>query len=131
MWTGPNGGADRARLGGRLIKRLGDGLLAVFPLASDAIDVAVEIVDGSASQLGIGVRAAVHVAEIEESNDDVLGFGVTVAARVLGLADAADVLVTQAVVELLAGSGRRFNRRGGHELKGVEGSWEIFAADRN
>jgi class 3 adenylate cyclase len=73
----------------------------------------------------------VHVAEIEESNDDVLGLGVTVAARVLGVADAAEVFVTQAVVELLAGSGRRFNGHGDHELKGVEGSWQIFAADRS
>ncbi|NNE11945.1 MAG: adenylate/guanylate cyclase domain-containing protein [Ilumatobacter sp.] len=119
------------RRGGRLVKRLGDGLLAVFPLGSDAIDVAVAVVDGATSDLGIGVRATVHVAEVEETVDDVLGLGVTVAARVLGLAGAAEVLVTEAVVELLAGSGRNFSPRGAHELKGVEGSWEVHAVERS
>jgi pimeloyl-ACP methyl ester carboxylesterase len=121
--------AERAirQRGGRLVKRLGDGLLAEFPLATDALDVGRAVVDAAAANLEVGVRAAVHVAEVEETADDVLGLGVTIAARVLGLADGGEVLTTQAVVELLAGSGRRFERRGDHQLKGVDGFWAISA----
>ncbi len=114
--------------GGRLIKRLGDGLLAVFPLASDALDTGLAITN-AADDLGIGVRAAVHVAEVEEVEGDVLGLGVTVAARVLGEADGGEVLTTRAVVELLAGSAYEFTARGAHELKGVAGRWELSAVN--
>jgi adenylate cyclase len=70
------------RRGGRLIKRLGDGLLAVFPLASDAIETGLSVI-ARAESIDVGVRAAVHVAEVEEIDDDVLGIGVTITARVL------------------------------------------------
>jgi class 3 adenylate cyclase len=122
--------AERAvrRGGGRLIKRLGDGLLAVFPLASDAIDVGLEVTRAAADDLGVGVRAAVHVAEVEETDDDVLGLGVTIAARLLGLADGGEVLVTRTVSELLAGSRFEFLDRGSHELKGVAGRWAVSSA---
>jgi pimeloyl-ACP methyl ester carboxylesterase len=116
------------RRGGRLVKRLGDGLLAVFPLASDALDAGAAVARG-ADELGIGVRAGVHVAEVEAVGDDVLGLGVTLAARVLGQADGGEVLTTKAVVDMLAGSGRTFASRGRHELKGVAGEWELFSSN--
>jgi pimeloyl-ACP methyl ester carboxylesterase len=116
--------------GGRLVKRLGDGLLAVFPLASEAIDTALAVTAG-AEELGIGVRAGVHVAEVEEVGDDVLGLGVTVAARVLGEADGGEVLTTQAVAELLTGSPFVFADRGRRALKGVAGEWDLAAATRS
>jgi class 3 adenylate cyclase len=124
--------ADRIvrQCGGRLIKRLGDGLLAVFPLASDAVEAGLALTGTAAAELGVGVRAAVHVAEVEETEDDVLGLGVTVAARVLGLAEGGDVLATRAVVEVLAGSGYEFSARGAHQLKGVAGGWDVAAVDR-
>ena len=115
--------------GGRVIKRLGDGLLAIFDLASDALDTALAVTEG-ARELGIGVRASVHVAEVEETPDDVLGLGVSVAARVLGQADGGDVVTTRAVAELLAGSTFKFMPRGRHSLKGIDGEWEISSATR-
>ena len=117
------------RYGGTLIKRLGDGLLATFPLASDSISAA-HAITGSAAELSIAVRAGVHVAEVEERNDDVFGLGVNVAARVLGEAQGGEVLVTKAVAELLVGSSLRFQHRGVHALKGIDGLWELSSATR-
>jgi len=104
--------------GGHVVKRLGDGLLAVFSLVSDALDAAAAVTSG-ADELGIGVRAGVHVSEVEKVDDDVLGLGVTVAARVSGEAASGEVLTTRAVVDILAGSTRQFELRGRYKLKGV------------
>ncbi|HUW02733.1 MAG TPA: adenylate/guanylate cyclase domain-containing protein [Acidimicrobiales bacterium] len=113
--------------GGRIVKRLGDGLLAVFPLASDALDAATAVTSG-AQAMGIGVRAGVHVAEVEEVGDDVLGIGVTVAARVLAEASGGQVLTTRATADVLAGSMRTFKSLGRRELKGVSGDWELLVS---
>jgi class 3 adenylate cyclase len=122
--------ADRTirQHGGRLVKRLGDGLLAVFELASDALDAAAQIA-GSGESLGVGIRTGVHAAEVEHVDGDILGLGVNVAARVMSHANAGEVLTTQAVVELLAGTDHRFDNRGAHHLKGVEGDWDLHALE--
>lgn len=117
------------RRDGRVVKRLGDGLLAVFSLASDAIDAGLDVI-ARARDIGVGVRAAVHVAEIEHVNDDVLGLGVTIAARVLGHADGGEVLTSDIVAGLLTGSDFEFHSRGNFDLKGIPGKWELTTAQR-
>lgn len=114
------------RRGGRVVKRLGDGLLATFPLASDAIEAGLHLIHG-AEEIGVGVRAAVHVAEVEEVGDDVLGIGVNIAARALGHCEGAELVATGVAAGLLAGSGLHFEPRGSHRLKGVPGRWELAA----
>jgi class 3 adenylate cyclase len=74
------------------------------------------------------VRAGLHTGEIERHGDDVAGIAVHIAARVLALAEPDEVLVSRTVVDLVAGSGLVFHDRGTHELKGVPGEWEMFAA---
>ena len=113
--------------GGRVVKRMGDGLLAVFPLASAALDAAAAVI-AHARDLGIDVRAGLHVAEVEQVGDDVFGLGVAIAARVLGQADSGEVWLTQAVADLLAGSSRSFETRGRFDLKGVAGRWDLVAS---
>ena len=44
--------------------------------------------------------------------------------------DGAAVLVSSTVKDLVAGSGISFEERGTHELKGVPGSWSLYAVDR-
>ena len=73
------------------------------------------------------IRAAVHAAEIERRDDDVFGLGVTIAARALGHAASGEVIATGTVVNLLAGSDFVFESRGDHQLRGVPGTWELFA----
>jgi class 3 adenylate cyclase len=56
------------------------------------------------------------------------GIGVHIAARVLALAGAGEVLVSRTVRDLVTGSGLRFAERGTHALKGVPDEWEILEA---
>ena len=112
--------------GGRVVKRMGDGLLAVFPLASAALDAAAAL-NSHAADLGIQVRAGIHVAEVEQVGDDVLGLGVTIAARALGNAAGGEVLATRAAADLVVGSNRSFETRGNFKLKGVGGDWELLS----
>ena len=50
-------------------------------------------------------------------------------ARVAALAGPSQVLVTRTVTDLVAGSGLHFTERGEHELKGLPGSWPLYAVD--
>lgn len=59
--------------------------------------------------------------------DDVRGVAVHLAARILGLANAGETLVSSTTRDLADGSQMAFEERGRHELKGISGSREIFA----
>ena len=73
------------------------------------------------------MRAGLHTGEVEVRGDDVGGIAVHLAQRVSSHADAGEVLVSRTVVDLVTGSGIAFDDRGVHELKGIEGSWGLFA----
>jgi class 3 adenylate cyclase len=116
------------RFGGSLVKGMGDGVLATFSTPSLALRCA-RAINTRLADLGIAVRAAVHAAEVERRGDDVLGLGVTIAARVLSQAGPGEILTTSTVAELLMGSAFRFAPRGSHDLKGVPGRWTLFALE--
>ena len=59
-------------------------------------------------------------------DDDLGGLAVHIAARVMGMADGGEVLVSSTVKDLVAGSGIDFEDRGTHELRGVPGDWRLF-----
>ena len=111
-------------LGGRVIKSLGDGMLALFTGPARAIACAQVILDG-VGEMGLQVRAGIHTGECEMLGDDVGGMAVHIGARVSALAEAQEILVTQTVVDLVVGSGLRFSDRGARELKGVPGRWRL------
>ena len=113
------------RFGGRLVKSTGDGVLATFDGPARAIECACAIRD-AVRQVGIEVRAGVHMGEVEVRGDDVAGIAVHLAQRICGVADAGEVLASRTLVDLVAGSAHRFDDRGEHELKGVPGSWRLF-----
>jgi class 3 adenylate cyclase len=115
------------RAGGREVKSIGDGFLAVFDGPARAIRCAREIIDSADSQ-GIRVRAGLHTGECEAMGADVGGIAVHIAARVSALAGPSEVLVSRTVKDLVAGSGIAFADRGVHELKGVPESWQLYAA---
>jgi class 3 adenylate cyclase len=108
------------------VKSTGDGILAVFEGPAQAVRAAHAFGDG-VEELGIELRAGVHVGEVETRGEDVAGVTVHVAARVAALAGAGEVLATQTVKDLAAGSGLRFEDRDERELKGVPGRWRVFA----
>jgi class 3 adenylate cyclase len=114
------------RFKGSYIKQTGDGILACFDSPARAIRCACAIRDG-VRVLGIDVRSGLHTGEIEWRGDDVAGMAVHVAARVVDLAGPGQILVSDFIPRLVAGSGIEFAAQGEHVLKGVPGSWRISA----
>jgi class 3 adenylate cyclase len=119
--------AELERFRGREIDTAGDGFLATFDGPARAIRCACAIRD-SVLSLGIEIRAGLHTGECEVVAEKVAGIAVHTAARVNGLARPSEVLVSRTVKDLVAGSGIEFAERGEHALKGVPGSWRLYAA---
>jgi class 3 adenylate cyclase len=115
-----------ARFGGHLVKRTGDGVVATFDGPARAVQCATAIRD-AVRQLGLQIRIGLHTGEIEQRRDDVAGIAVHLAQRVQSTARPDEVLVSRTVVDLVVGSGLKFEDRGEHELKGVSGSWLLYA----
>jgi class 3 adenylate cyclase len=120
--------SELKRFGGREVGTTGDGFLATFDGPARAVRCALALVD-RLRELGINIRAGVHTSEIVVAGHDVSGLGVHVAARVMGLAQPGQVLVSSVVRDLALGSGLGFTDRGRHALKGVEGEWSLFEAE--
>jgi class 3 adenylate cyclase len=112
---------------GREINTTGDGFLATFDGPARAIRGGWAICDATRA-IGVEVRVGLHTGEIELRDGDIGGVGVHVAQRVCALADPGEVLVSEAVPLLVAGSGVGFQDRGAHKLKGIPGTWRLFAA---
>ncbi len=73
------------------------------------------------------MRAGLHTGEIELHGNDLAGIAVHLAQRVCATAGPGEVFVSRTLVDLVAGSGIDFADRGKHELKGVPGTWRLFA----
>jgi len=127
MLDGHERAAEEAigRIGGRLIEKTGDGLLATFTGPSQAV-AAARAVQDAALGLGVGVRAGIHTGEIERRGERIGGIGVHIAARVMSLAKAGEVLASRTVRDLAVGSKLEFEDRGTHTLKGVSDPWQIY-----
>jgi class 3 adenylate cyclase len=117
--------AEVERHGGRYVKSTGDGILATFEGPAQAVRAAQEL-GGSLRDLGIEIRAGVHVGEIERIGDDVTGVTVNIAARVSALAGPGEILASATVKDLAPGSGLTFEDAGEHDLKGVPGTWHLY-----
>jgi class 3 adenylate cyclase len=111
---------------GREVDTAGDGFLATFDGPARAIRCACAIRD-AVRTLGIDIRAGLHTGEVELAGDDVRGIAVHTGARVSASAGPGAVLVSSTVKDLVAGSGLDFEERGEHELKGVPGTWRLYA----
>jgi class 3 adenylate cyclase len=118
--------AQLARVGGREVDSCGDGFFAIFPGPALALRCAEDIGHALVG-LGIEIRAGVHAGECEFGGDRVSGIAVHVAARIAALARPMEVLVSDTVRDLVAGSGLTFSDRGRHALKGLSGSRQLFA----
>jgi class 3 adenylate cyclase len=116
------------RYRGREIGTTGDGFLATFDGPARAVRCASAIGQGI-RRLGIDVRAGLHTGEVEYVGENVAGVAVHTAARVAALAGPGEVLVSNTVKDLVAGSGLRFADRGMHALKGVPDEWRLFAVE--
>jgi class 3 adenylate cyclase len=118
------------RHGGRKVNTTGDGVLATFDAPAAALHCAVAIRRTAAGE-GLHVRASVHVGEVELVGSDVRGIAVHEAARILGVADADEILVSATTRALAHSSGFLFRDRGSHVLKGLQGEWQLFCAEQH
>jgi class 3 adenylate cyclase/tetratricopeptide (TPR) repeat protein len=123
--------------GGRLVKNLGDGALAVFDSSVDAVVAGQRIQEGVSvynreadESRQIGVRIGINAGEIATDNGDVIGLPVAVASRVCDKADGGQILITETVRSLI---GRRarfpYVSIGAHALKGVDGTVELWSIE--
>ena len=115
-----------ARYDGREVDTAGDGFLATFDGPARAIRCASAI-QRAVPVIGLEVRAGLHTGECELHGEKVAGVAVHTGARVLGHAGPGEVLVSQTVKDLVAGSGIAFDDRGNQPLKGVPGDWRLYS----
>jgi len=118
--------AELRRFGGREIDTAGDGFLASFDAPTSAIRCAAAVL-ASVGEMGIGIRVGLHTGECEVVGDKLRGIAVHVGARVASTAGPGEVLVSQTVKDLVAGSDIVFDDLGAHRLKGVPGEWRLYA----
>ena len=111
---------------GREIDTAGDGFLATFDGPARGIRCAVAATEG-VRELGLQIRSGLHTGEVEIADGTVRGIAVHSGSRVSGLARPGEVLVSRTVADLVAGSGIELVERGEHELKGVPGTWLVYA----
>jgi class 3 adenylate cyclase len=114
------------RFGGREVDTTGDGMLATFDGPARALYCAAALRRGARSK-GLEIRAGIHVGEVELVGKDVRGIAVHEAARIMSAAAPGEILVSDMTRALAGAAGLRFEDRGAHELKGLEGEWRLAA----
>ena len=113
------------RYRGTEIDTAGDGFFSTFDGPARAVKCAQQIID-SLEPTGLQIRAGVHTGEVQTVDGRIGGLGVVIGARVGALAGPSEILVSQTVKDLVAGSGLRFEDAGEHELKGVPDLWRLY-----
>jgi len=110
---------------GREVDSAGDGVFATFDGPARAVRCAQAMAQ-SVHNLGLEIRAGCHTGEVELVGEKVRGIATHIGARVCALAGPGEVLVSQTVKDLTAGSGLVFEDAGEHELKGVPDRWHLY-----
>lgn len=128
--------------GGRVVKTLGDGVMAVFPSVTAAVAGAADMQwrnerANRGAEHAVGLRVGIHAGDALRDHDDYFGAAVVTAKRLCDSADAGQVLVSDAVRTLTrAADGFRFEDLGALALKGLSdpvAAWEFLwrAVDRS
>lgn len=113
------------RSSGQEMETSGDGFFVVFPDPAGAIEAGRAIVK-SVRPLGLTVRVGIHDGDCYVADGKCTGLAIHIAARLVALADPGELLVSERAMTK-AGSKYRFSDRGTHTLKGVPGTWRLFA----
>ncbi len=114
------------RFTGKEIKTTGDGFVVSFDGPARAIRCA-RAINEAIEPIGVDLRMGLHTGECEVRDNDLGGLAVHIAARISALATQQEILVSSTVKDLVIGSGIEFTERGGYDLKGVPGTWNLFA----
>lgn len=108
--------------GGRIVKKIGDGLLVSFGVPEAAVLAAVEIAE--TNETGLRLRVGLHHGEVVALGDDLIGHDVNLAARVADSAKGGEILATVDVREAVGTvpAGVEFGRARRRTFKGLDGS---------
>jgi adenylate cyclase len=120
--------------GGRIVKLMGDGLLAEFPSALEAVQCAVDIQRAmpereaeQPKERRIALRIGVNLGDIVIEGADIFGDGVNVAARLEALAQPGCICVSSTVKDQVRGTLRQeFRDLGEVEVKNIERPIHVF-----
>jgi class 3 adenylate cyclase len=110
---------------GHEIDTAGDGFYATFDGPARAVRCALDIAQ-TVRDLNVEIRAGVHTGECEVVDGKPTGLSVSIGARVAAQGEPSEILVSQTVRDLVAGSGLVFDDAGEHELKGVPERWRLY-----
>jgi adenylate cyclase len=116
--------------GGKPIKWLGDGVMFHFREPAGAVRAAVEMVDGARDAGLPPAHVGVHAGPVLFQEGDYFGRTVNAAARIAEYARQGEILVSQAVVDLVGLPEIAFREIGPVELKGLAGPMRLYAALR-
>ena len=113
-----------AEAGGRIFKRMGDGLLAEFPSTQDAVGAAVAIqtgmhADAALRRAGLEFRIGLNWGDVVVEGDDLLGDAVNMAARLEACADPGGICLSAAAHQHIAGQDAAFEDIGPRRLKNM------------
>ena len=82
---------------GKWLKEMGDGVLAQFNSAFDAVSCALAIQKRAHTELTAKIRIGIHLGDITLENNDVFGDGVNIASRLQALADPGGIYVSESI----------------------------------
>lgn len=126
------------QFGGTLVKTIGDALLCTFESPTNAVLCAVAMLEtldrhnaGTAEGEHIRVRAALASGEVECVGRDVFGEAVNMAARIEGIAEAGEILLSETVQLQMNKTEVPLAEAGRHALKGIPGEHRLFRVTRD
>jgi class 3 adenylate cyclase len=111
---------------GRKLFTKGDEVVATFRSPGEAVRYACALRD-AVRPLDLELRSGIHTGELEGRSTDLSGIALHIGQRISATAAPDEVLVSSTVRELAHGSGIEFVDRGEHELRGLEGTWHLYA----
>jgi class 3 adenylate cyclase len=115
--------------GGRIVDSAGDGTMACFAMPGPAIDCALAL-HPAMTAIGLEIRSGLHIGEVELREEGRLGgMAVHIGARVLGEAEAGEVLASRTLRDVVIGGRFEFTERGVHTLKGVPSKWPLYRVE--
>ncbi|MBL7870749.1 MAG: hypothetical protein JNM78_03985 [Cyclobacteriaceae bacterium] len=114
--------------GGRWIKEMGDGVIASFNTASNALAAAKKIQEACRADADFQLRIGIHLGEVVFENEDVFGDGVNIASRIESLGIAGAVLISKAIRDQVKNnSDFQLESLGHFDFKNVSEPIEVYA----
>ena len=128
-----------AQHGGRIVKHTGDGLLAEFPSAVEAVRAAIqfqtrinELTIGEVEDRRIAFRVGINIGDVIVEAHDIFGDGVNIAARLENIAEPGGICISSSAYDQVRGKvGVEFTDLGEQNLKNIARPIRAFAVIRS